>query len=187
VTAFPSKEDVILVDSTAVSESGSKRNSQGSATSPLPVRVQEAERAHDPSPDHDTGHNTPQGTSLNGGPTAAPIAADNETLKQFRGSTDTAASSSRQSESADSQPTDRSASDPSSNRGEFEGQPLRVLVAEDDPINAKILQKRLGKLHHTVRRTINGEECANAYSEQPTEWDVVLMDIQVRILYIPGW
>ncbi|KAL4863603.1 hypothetical protein BDV12DRAFT_177298 [Aspergillus spectabilis] len=183
VTAFPSQEDVILVDSTTGSRSGSKRSSQGSATSPLPDRAQEAEGAHNSSPDRDTGHNTLQGSSLDGGTPAAQIAADNEAPKRPRGSTDTATSSSPyQSESAVSQPTDRSASDPGPNSGEFEGQPLRVLVAEDDPINAKILQKRLGKLNHTVRRTVNGEECANAYSEQPTEWDVVLMDIQMPIL-----
>ena len=56
---------------------------------------------------------------------------------------------------------------------------LRVLVAEDDPINSKIIQKRLEKLQHNVRLTINGEECAHAYEEHPKEVDVILMDMQV--------
>lgn len=59
---------------------------------------------------------------------------------------------------------------------------FRVLVAEDDPINSKIVQKRLQKLGHTVRLTGNGEECAAAYRAGPSEYDVALMDIQVCLL-----
>jgi light-regulated signal transduction histidine kinase (bacteriophytochrome) len=62
-----------------------------------------------------------------------------------------------------------------------EGEPitLRVLVAEDDPVNSKIVQKRLGKLGHTVILTGNGEECATVFRREPANVDVVLMDIQV--------
>lgn len=56
---------------------------------------------------------------------------------------------------------------------------LRVLVAEDDPINSKIIQKRLEKIGHTVQLTGNGEECARAYRADFKNYDVVLMDIQV--------
>ena len=56
---------------------------------------------------------------------------------------------------------------------------LNVLVAEDDPINSKIVKKRLEKIGHVVHLTVNGEECAAAYGESPTTYDVVLMDIQV--------
>ena len=56
---------------------------------------------------------------------------------------------------------------------------LRVLVAEDDPINSKIVQKRLGKIGHVVTLTINGEECSSTYGERPASFDVVLMDMQV--------
>ena len=55
---------------------------------------------------------------------------------------------------------------------------LQVLVAEDDPINSKIIKKRLEKVGHTVFLTVNGEECANAYGDKPTFYDVVLMDMQ---------
>ncbi|GLB08244.1 light-sensor Protein kinase [Aspergillus tubingensis] len=58
----------------------------------------------------------------------------------------------------------------------------RVLVAEDDPINGKIVQKRLGKLGHTVQLTVNGEECAAAYRADSGQYDVVLMDIQMPIV-----
>ena len=56
---------------------------------------------------------------------------------------------------------------------------LHILVAEDDPINSKILKKRLERSGHTVHLTRNGSECASAYSETKRLFDVVLMDIQV--------
>lgn len=56
---------------------------------------------------------------------------------------------------------------------------LQVLVAEDDPINMKILRKRLEKAGHVVHHTVNGEDCAAAYKENAGEFDVVLMDMQV--------
>lgn len=59
---------------------------------------------------------------------------------------------------------------------------LRVLVAEDDPINAKILRKRLERVGHEVHHTVNGEDCAAAYSEGSGSYDVVLMDMQVSFL-----
>ena len=54
-----------------------------------------------------------------------------------------------------------------------------VLVAEDDPINSKIMKKRLEKLGHTPTMTINGEECSSSYAEQASSFDAILMDLQV--------
>ncbi|WEW55793.1 hypothetical protein PRK78_001226 [Emydomyces testavorans] len=59
---------------------------------------------------------------------------------------------------------------------------LNVLVAEDDPINSKIVKKRLEKSGHNVHLTINGEECATAYRTDPASFDVVLMDIQMPLV-----
>jgi light-regulated signal transduction histidine kinase (bacteriophytochrome) len=56
---------------------------------------------------------------------------------------------------------------------------MRVLVAEDDPVNSRIIKKRLEKLGHEVYLTVNGEECAGAYAEKTGYFDIVLMDIQV--------
>nr|AKR71446.1 putative sensor histidine kinase/response regulator FphA [Aspergillus glaucus] len=56
---------------------------------------------------------------------------------------------------------------------------FNVLVAEDDPINSKIIQKRLEKLGHKVHLTPNGEACAGAYRADCKNFDIVLMDIQV--------
>lgn len=58
---------------------------------------------------------------------------------------------------------------------------LHVLVAEDDPINMKILRKRLEKAGHIVYHAVNGEDCAAAYRETSGQFDVVLMDMQVRL------
>ncbi|KAI9718765.1 MAG: hypothetical protein M1812_003939 [Candelaria pacifica] len=59
---------------------------------------------------------------------------------------------------------------------------LQVLVAEDDPINSRIIKKRLEKIGHDVFLTINGEECSSAYGEKPRFFDVVLMDMQMPIV-----
>lgn len=55
---------------------------------------------------------------------------------------------------------------------------LHVLVAEDDPINSSILQKRLERFGHTVHMTSNGKECVSAYKANPTRFHAVLMDLQ---------
>lgn len=56
---------------------------------------------------------------------------------------------------------------------------LRVLVAEDDPINMKMLRKRLERQGHEVHHTVNGEDCATVYREKSPMFDLVLMDMQV--------
>ena len=56
---------------------------------------------------------------------------------------------------------------------------MRVLVAEDEPINSRIIDKRLSKLGHEVHLTSNGEECVYAYREAEGRFDIILMDIQV--------
>ncbi|MCJ1374841.1 Light-sensor Protein kinase [Loxospora ochrophaea] len=59
---------------------------------------------------------------------------------------------------------------------------LRVLVAEDDPINSRIVKKRLEKFGHEICLTVNGEDCSHAYGEKPAYFDIVLMDMQMPIV-----
>ncbi|GAB7366462.1 hypothetical protein MBLNU230_g8257t1 [Neophaeotheca triangularis] len=59
---------------------------------------------------------------------------------------------------------------------------LHVLVAEDDPVNSRIIKKRLEKAGHEVFLTVNGEECSSAYGEKSAFFDVVLMDMQMPIV-----
>lgn len=55
-----------------------------------------------------------------------------------------------------------------------------VLVAEDDPINSKIIKKRLEKMGHEVKLTVNGKECYETFGDDTDKrYDVVLMDMQV--------
>jgi light-regulated signal transduction histidine kinase (bacteriophytochrome) len=61
----------------------------------------------------------------------------------------------------------------------FDAKAMHVLVAEDDPINSKIVKKRMESKGHVVHLTTNGEECAGAYSENSEAYDLVLMDMQV--------
>jgi light-regulated signal transduction histidine kinase (bacteriophytochrome) len=57
---------------------------------------------------------------------------------------------------------------------------MRVLVAEDDPVNSRIIKKRLEKMGHEVYLTTNGEECSSMHGDKSGYFDVVLMDMQVR-------
>lgn len=55
-----------------------------------------------------------------------------------------------------------------------------VLVAEDDPINSKIVKKRLERMGHDVMLTVNGKECFEVFRQQGgKQYDAVLMDMQV--------
>lgn len=57
--------------------------------------------------------------------------------------------------------------------------PLKALIAEDDPINLKILRKRLERVGHTATHAVNGEDCAALFKESASNVDVILMDMQV--------
>lgn len=60
-----------------------------------------------------------------------------------------------------------------------EHQHLQILIAEDDPINMKIMRKRLERTGHGVFHALNGQDCAAMYKERSSDFDVVLMDMQV--------
>ncbi len=55
--------------------------------------------------------------------------------------------------------------------------PLRVLVADDNPINRSITVRMLERLGHTVGTVSDGREVLDALRETP--YDVVLMDLQM--------
>ncbi|EQK97770.1 ATPase-like, ATP-binding domain protein [Ophiocordyceps sinensis CO18] len=59
---------------------------------------------------------------------------------------------------------------------------IRTLIAEDDPINMKILRKRLERAGHEVRHAVNGEDCATLYKEDSSSFDAILMDMQMPIV-----
>ncbi len=58
----------------------------------------------------------------------------------------------------------------------------RVLLVEDNPINQKIAEKMLSKLHFKVVLAENGQEAVDLIKKGDIDVDLVLMDIQMPIL-----
>ncbi len=56
----------------------------------------------------------------------------------------------------------------------------RVLVADDNLVNRKVLQKLLERAGHTVRTVCNGEEVLDALDT--ADYDVVLMDMNMPVM-----
>lgn len=64
--------------------------------------------------------------------------------------------------------------------GEIPGLSLSVLIAEDNPVNARVLTRRLQKLGHEVELALDGQQCHDHFASSPHTVDVILMDLQVR-------
>jgi len=60
------------------------------------------------------------------------------------------------------------------------GVPLRILVAEDNPVNRELMVQLLAKAGHTVEVAINGRAALAAIERN--RFDLVLMDVQMPIL-----
>ncbi|KAG4028223.1 hypothetical protein MFRU_023g00600 [Monilinia fructicola] len=59
---------------------------------------------------------------------------------------------------------------------------LSILIAEDNPVNAKLLNRRLVKLAHKVEIANDGQSCHDYYKSENKEVDVILMDIQMPLV-----
>jgi CheY-like chemotaxis protein len=58
--------------------------------------------------------------------------------------------------------------------------PLRVLAAEDHPVNQLVLRTLLGQFGVEVTMASNGQEVLDLFKDQ--DWDVVLMDVQMPVM-----
>lgn len=58
--------------------------------------------------------------------------------------------------------------------------PLNVLVAEDNDLNAKFLMAILKRLNYNVDLAVNGKICIEKFLEN--NYDLILMDIQMPVM-----
>jgi CheY-like chemotaxis protein len=55
---------------------------------------------------------------------------------------------------------------------------LKILIAEDNPLNSRLLETRLKRKGHSVTLASDGQACADIFKSQPHLFDIILMDIQ---------
>jgi CheY-like chemotaxis protein len=58
-------------------------------------------------------------------------------------------------------------------------QSVRILLAEDNPINQKLAMIMLGKAGYRVTLAEDGRQAVEMYSRQPQDFDIILMDVQM--------
>lgn len=56
---------------------------------------------------------------------------------------------------------------------------VRILVAEDNPVNQKLIRFMLNRAGYQVELVENGQIAVAVYREQPTHFDLIFMDIQM--------
>ncbi len=56
---------------------------------------------------------------------------------------------------------------------------IRILMAEDNPVNQKLAKLMLGKAGYQVEMAGNGLEAVNLYTASPDAFDLIFMDIQM--------
>ena len=59
---------------------------------------------------------------------------------------------------------------------------LNVLIAEDNPINQKLLQKTLSQIGITSDIANNGAEAVNTYQINHDKYDLIFMDVQMPVM-----
>ena len=61
-------------------------------------------------------------------------------------------------------------------------QSVRLLLAEDNPVNLKLATLILTKAGYTVTSAQNGRETVETFSNAPHDFDLILMDVQMPIM-----
>ncbi|OQY43227.1 MAG: hypothetical protein B6240_12925 [Desulfobacteraceae bacterium 4572_87] len=56
---------------------------------------------------------------------------------------------------------------------------VRILLAEDNPVNQKLAKIMLGKAGYRVEVAQNGKEAVSKYTGSPADFDLIFMDIQM--------
>jgi CheY-like chemotaxis protein len=66
---------------------------------------------------------------------------------------------------------------PTATEGELKSGPLRILVAEDNPVNQRLVMRLLEKRGHHATLATNGREAVEAAAQG--DYDLILMDLQM--------
>ena len=59
------------------------------------------------------------------------------------------------------------------------GPPVRILLAEDNPVNQKLAKIMLTKAGHQVETAITGKEAIEKFTTSPADFDLIFMDMQM--------
>lgn len=59
------------------------------------------------------------------------------------------------------------------------GPPVRILLAEDNPVNQKLAKMMLTKAGHQVETAITGKEAIEKFTTSPADFDLIFMDMQM--------
>ena len=62
------------------------------------------------------------------------------------------------------------------------GGSVRILLAEDNSINRKLVKAMLDKEGYQVDTVINGKEAVETFTTAPEQFDLILMDIQMPVM-----
>jgi len=66
-----------------------------------------------------------------------------------------------------------------SNTHREKNQSVRILLAEDNPVNQKLIKAILGNAGYQVEVANNGKEAVEKVSASPGSYDLVFMDLQM--------
>jgi len=64
--------------------------------------------------------------------------------------------------------------------GERRGRPLRLLIADDNPVNCRLASIMLQRAGHSVETVVNGAEAVERVRAEA--FDAVLMDVQMPVM-----
>ena len=56
---------------------------------------------------------------------------------------------------------------------------IRILLAEDNPMNRKLVERMLAKAGYRLDLVVNGKEAVEKYTADPDRFDLIFMDIQM--------
>ena len=59
---------------------------------------------------------------------------------------------------------------------------VRILLAEDNPVNQKLAQLMLSKAGYRVEVACDGQEAVGKYTEMPDKYDLIFMDIEMPVM-----